>query len=107
MSNTNLGIVNEPMTCNAVFHLTDAEVDCIAKTITGKKKKIKSQTVTDFIQVILEHIVMHGITTKPSDKDWLSERTANMSPQQRASYRRGWEIVGNTLKELNNNNKKE
>ncbi len=98
MPNKNLNIINEPMELKANFCLTDLEVDCVAKVVFGKKKVITQEQFNDFIQVILEYIVLNGSVNKPTDTDWLKDKSA--------SYKRGWAAVGKAIEDAKNSKEK-
>lgn len=94
-------IVNKPIEIDAVFTFTDAEVDCISRSIFGETKKITEDEVAECIQGIIEKIMMSGVQyvpNKPSDATWLEERTKGMSPSRKASYIRGWKAADERLR---------
>lgn len=94
-------ILNKSMEFDATFSFSDAEVDAISKAIFNKITVIGTDHVHDVIQGMLEGLVMEGVQSKPTDEDWLKQRTKGMSKSAKASYIRGWQQVGKSLEKPN------
>jgi len=87
-------IVNDDMQIDFSWSLWGAEVDLVAKAITGAKRKITDDMVTDYLAGILDGLVLYGVENK--DKRELAKLALikeGKSTDYVKRYLQGWDSV--------------
>ena len=91
-------ILNEDMKIEFTWELWSAEVDQLAKLITGKKKLITEDDVTGLLSGILDALVVHNLDV--DDKRQLAEKALRDEGRSEAmitSYLIGWDKLDETV----------
>ena len=83
------------------WNFDGAELDLLAKAITGKKVKIAPEVVQTFVQGLIESIIVSQLQSDVDHRTYMiaSLRNAGKSEEYIHSYLRGWDAVGNSVLE--------
>ncbi len=89
-------IINDDMKICINWDLWSAEVDQLSMMITGKKTKITEQDICEYLQGVLERLILENVSAESKlDKALLANK--HLTNKQRASYIRGWHQVENAM----------
>lgn len=93
-------IVNDNIEINFTWDLWAAEVDLIAKSIKGKKIKIKKEEIAEYLAGILDGIVLLNVDVADKrELAKLAKEREGKSDDYIERYLRGWDSVNRLCKE--------
>lgn len=101
-------VINKDMSIKATYDMSGAEVDLLSISILGKKGKVSEKRIHSYMQGVFEKLVAKNIVHVPQ-KEILETCVANhrdlskYSPQELASYKRGWAHAGAVMAESKKN----
>lgn len=92
-------ITNDPQTVVMNWDFDGAELDLLSKAITGKKKEIDVEVVQNFVQGVVESLIVAQLN---SDEDHRAHMVSSLiangkTDEYITSYLRGWDTVGNSI----------
>lgn len=87
-------ICNDDTTVDFTWDLWGAEVDLLSIGINGKKGKITRDDITDFLQGVLDSVVLTNIQNADvREQAILAQQKEGKSPDYIARYLKGWDAV--------------
>ncbi len=100
------GRINEPLILNSNvkfsmdFDFDGIEADLLSILVTGKKSLIEGDTLSTYLNGIIEHLILESTAVESKREAAASAALkSGMSEKQIVSYFRGWDQVGERLED--------